>query len=189
MSYSSEQTRQRIIESAKQEFLEKGFSGASLRSIATAAKATTGALYNYYKNKEELFVAVVKDTADTFLDIYEDSHIHPLSDEPKMASELAMDKVINYLYDHFTEFKIIFCCSNGTVYENYLDQLIEIEESAYRKMLGDREDAFFIHVICGDGLRDLRELIAHDIPREQAESYMRKIERFRFAGWKEIIGQ
>ncbi len=63
MSYSSEQTRQRIIESAKQEFLEKGFSGASQRSIATSAKVTTGALYNYYKNKEELFATVVKESA------------------------------------------------------------------------------------------------------------------------------
>ncbi|MDO4522648.1 MAG: TetR/AcrR family transcriptional regulator [Eubacteriales bacterium] len=191
VSYSSEQTRQRIIESAKKEFLDKGFSGASMRSIASNSKATTGALYNYYKNKEDLFAAVVKETTDTFLKIYEDTHKFPLSDESEDDYNKNTNKILSYLYDHFTEFKIIFCCSGGTEYENYSDRLIEIEESAYRKILGAQAeaDAFFLHVICGDGLRDLQELVAHDVPRNQAEAYMEKLERFRHAGWREVIGR
>ena len=49
MSYSSEQTRQRILECAKKEFLEQGYQKANLRKIAEDAKATTGALYNHFK--------------------------------------------------------------------------------------------------------------------------------------------
>ncbi len=191
MSYSSEQTRQRILDSAKEEFLKNGFSSASLRTIAAGAKATTGALYNYYKNKEELFDAVVKDTAGTFLDLYEETHQSPLSEDSIEASEKAGSKVLNYIYDHFDEFKIIFCNSAGTPYENYLDQLIAIEEAAYAKMLGEQKqtDAFFLHVICSDGLRALQELVSHDIPKEQAETYMAQLQRFRFGGWREIIGR
>ena len=59
MSYSSEQTRQRILECAKKEFLEQGYQKANLRKIAEDAKATTGALYNHFKNKEVLFEALV----------------------------------------------------------------------------------------------------------------------------------
>ncbi len=190
MSYSSEQTRQRILDSAREEFLQKGFSSASLRTIAAGAKATTGALYNYYRNKEDLFDAVVKNTADTFLELYKETHQCPLSEDPVDASEQAGRKVLNYIYDHFAEFKIIFCNSAGTPYENYLDQLIAIEESTYRRMLGEAHpiDPFFLHVICSDGLRDLQELVSHDVPREQAEIYMAQLEKFRFAGWWEIIG-
>lgn len=36
-------TQQKILEAAKQEFLEKGFQGASLRNIVKTAGVTTGA--------------------------------------------------------------------------------------------------------------------------------------------------
>ena len=48
-------TLERIHQAAKAEFMEKGFSSASLRAIVKAAGVTTGALYGYYPSKEELF--------------------------------------------------------------------------------------------------------------------------------------
>ena len=53
-------TQQKILEAAKQEFLEKGFQGASLRNIVKTAGVTTGAFYGYYSNKEALFAALVE---------------------------------------------------------------------------------------------------------------------------------
>ena len=57
-------TLQKIHQVAIQEFLEKGFQGASLRNIVKEAGVTTGAFYGYYKSKEELFDALVKEHAD-----------------------------------------------------------------------------------------------------------------------------
>ena len=48
-----------ILSAAIQEFLEKGFTSASLRNIAKKAGVTTGALYGYYDSKEDLFEALV----------------------------------------------------------------------------------------------------------------------------------
>ena len=56
-------TQQKILEAAKQEFLEKGFQGASLRNIVKTAGVTTGAFYGYYSNKEALFAALVEEHA------------------------------------------------------------------------------------------------------------------------------
>ncbi|MBQ3889774.1 MAG: TetR/AcrR family transcriptional regulator, partial [Lachnospiraceae bacterium] len=53
------QTRQKLIECAKKEFLEKGYTKASLRSICADAGVTTGALYFFFENKEDLFAAIV----------------------------------------------------------------------------------------------------------------------------------
>ncbi len=47
----------------------------------------------------------------------------------------------------------------------------------------------FLHVICSDGLRDLQELVSRDVPKEQAETYMAQLQRFRFTGWREFIGR
>ena len=44
-----------LLEAGKQEFLEKGFQGASMRGIASRLSVTTGALYRYYTDKESLF--------------------------------------------------------------------------------------------------------------------------------------
>ena len=51
--------RRCLIEAAKQEFLEKGYSKASLRTICSKAGVTTGALYFFFENKEDLFNAIV----------------------------------------------------------------------------------------------------------------------------------
>ena len=54
-----------ILEVGKQEFLEKGFLGASMRNIAFRLSVTTGALYRYYTDKESIFDALVKEAAET----------------------------------------------------------------------------------------------------------------------------
>ena len=43
-----------LLEAGKQEFLEKGFQGASMRGIASRLSVATGALSRYYSDKESL---------------------------------------------------------------------------------------------------------------------------------------
>ena len=54
----------RILQAAKEEFLSKPYERVSLREICAKAGVTTGALYNRYKNKEELFDALTSETID-----------------------------------------------------------------------------------------------------------------------------
>ena len=54
-----EETRAALVAAARREFAEHGYSSASIRSICSAAGVTTGALYFFFRNKEELFEAVV----------------------------------------------------------------------------------------------------------------------------------
>jgi len=55
----SEQTRERILESATRLFARKGYYGASIAQLAAMAGLTKGALYHHFKDKEALFAAVV----------------------------------------------------------------------------------------------------------------------------------
>ena len=50
---------ERILASARDQFLRHGYSKASMRGIASAAGVSTGNLYNYFPNKDELFRRVV----------------------------------------------------------------------------------------------------------------------------------
>ena len=70
MKKSKKNTLDRILDAGEQEFLEKGFQAASFRNIVKNAGVTTGAFYGYYKSKEELFEALVKEPADFFMNEY-----------------------------------------------------------------------------------------------------------------------
>ncbi|HZP77289.1 MAG TPA: TetR/AcrR family transcriptional regulator [Pseudolabrys sp.] len=51
--------RRQIIDGARAVFLAQGFDAASMGEIARAAGVSKGTLYVYFKNKEELFEAIV----------------------------------------------------------------------------------------------------------------------------------
>ena len=53
------ETREKLLESAMAEFSENGYMKASLRKICADAGVTTGALYFFFKNKNDLFKAIV----------------------------------------------------------------------------------------------------------------------------------
>ena len=52
--------RRQIIEGARAVFLARGFDAASMGDIAKAAGVSKGTLYVYFKDKDELFAAIVQ---------------------------------------------------------------------------------------------------------------------------------
>jgi len=58
-SWQDSDKRRQIIEGAGDVFLSKGFDAASMSEIARVAGVSKGTLYVYFKNKEELFDAIV----------------------------------------------------------------------------------------------------------------------------------
>lgn len=54
-------SRAAILEAAKLLFMQEGFRGISMRQIAEAVGVTKAALYYHFKDKEELFVAIVEE--------------------------------------------------------------------------------------------------------------------------------
>src|SRR5580698_9295265 len=54
------QTRDHLLDAAAQVLAERGFHGASLDEVAAAAGFTKGAVYSNFKNKEDLFLALLE---------------------------------------------------------------------------------------------------------------------------------
>lgn len=55
-----ERTRARLLEAALEVIREKGFDRTSLEEVAARASMTRGAIYGNFKNREDLFLAVVE---------------------------------------------------------------------------------------------------------------------------------
>jgi TetR/AcrR family transcriptional regulator, transcriptional repressor for nem operon len=58
---SPENTRQRIVDAAFDEFYKNGFQGGSLNRIVDDARTTKGALFHHFKGKKHLGHAVVRE--------------------------------------------------------------------------------------------------------------------------------
>ncbi|MFZ2738170.1 MAG: TetR/AcrR family transcriptional regulator [Burkholderiaceae bacterium] len=57
---TSEQSRARILQAARQEFANNGFGGARVDQIAASAGINKRMLYHYFGNKDDLFGAVLE---------------------------------------------------------------------------------------------------------------------------------
>jgi len=56
-----DQRRERILEIAREVFFEVGYSAATMSMIAARLGGSKGTLYAYFKNKEDLFDAIIGD--------------------------------------------------------------------------------------------------------------------------------
>ena len=60
-----EETRGELIDAAAKVFARRGFHGASLDQIAAEAGYSTGAIYWHFSGKDDLFLAVYENYAET----------------------------------------------------------------------------------------------------------------------------
>lgn len=204
MNTQANDTRMAILEAGKKEFLEYGYEGGSLRRIAKEASVTTGAIYGYFPSKEALFDAITGEAADGLLEKYKKEHVEFASLSPDKQAA-ALDRITNesvpwlidYVYDRFDIFKLIFCKSSAGYCESYFNQLAEIEEkSSWDFVMVMKEsghkvmeiDDTLIHILSHSFFQQLCEFVAHDVPREKAISYALVLNTFQHAGWKKIVG-
>jgi len=62
---------ERLLECARDEFLDKGFQSASIRDIAKKANTSARAVYTRFPNKEGLFDAIVLPISDGLVELYQ----------------------------------------------------------------------------------------------------------------------
>ena len=67
--FKSVDTREKLLKAAEELFVESGFDGVSISEIARKSGTTKGHLYYYFKNKEELFEAVLRRHLDAQRDM------------------------------------------------------------------------------------------------------------------------
>jgi AcrR family transcriptional regulator len=64
-----EAMKSEILHAAAQLFFKKGYADVTVENIAKEVGLTSGALYYYFKNKEDIFTSLDKEVVDRFLSI------------------------------------------------------------------------------------------------------------------------
>lgn len=58
---SGKNSKEKILKAALKVFSEYGYKGASIRMIASTAEISIGGVYLYYRNKEDLYLTLIKE--------------------------------------------------------------------------------------------------------------------------------
>lgn len=192
----------KILESARVEFLQKGFKDASLRNICEKAGVTTGALYKRFTGKEALFDALVKPTLQDIADLsaFVEKYNYEYLDKGEMQrvwdmSEETHRKWIEFFYARFEGMKLLLCRAEGSnhsgflhafVLENTRHTLAFAEEARRRGRTDKRMDEDELHILLTAYWSSLLEPIVHDFPKEKALHYCGIITKF--FNWQAIFG-
>lgn len=203
MEEKTPDTLEKIQQAALEEFSEKGFLGASLRQIVKNAGVTTGAFYGYFSSKEALFASIVEPHAATLMGKYVDVHISfselPAEEQQEhlgIESGSYVHWMVDYICEHKEPVKLLLCGAEGTGYENFVHNMVEVEvESTMKYMETLRRlghdipelDESLCHIIASGMLGGIFEIVIHDMPYEQAMRNVEQLRAFYTAGWLKLL--
>jgi AcrR family transcriptional regulator len=100
-----ERTLRKILDAAREEFGERGFSDSSVVGITRRAEVALGTFYTYFDSKEALFQALVRDMSSQVRD-----HVAPaLKDAPDTleGERNALESFLRFARSHRDVYRII----------------------------------------------------------------------------------
>lgn len=197
---ADKETREKLIDSARKEFLEKGYSKASLRKICADAGVTTGALYFFFQDKDALFGAIADEPYQELLAILKQ---HFAADEALMEGvyeaeegdhDEFVEELVHHLYQHYDVFHMLLTKAQGSKYENAIDQMADILDETYVNMsakmgshYGGKVNKAMIHWLTHMILDAFIHMITHETEEEKALAHIKKVMNFITKGWTAVI--
>lgn len=152
-----EDTKKIILKKALELFSERGYDSVSVGEIAQKVGIKAPSLYNHYKSKEEIFQAIVSDTAERYekgtdkIDIHVANVSRDIPSFKKIATESLTEKVKQiFLYSLHDEtvsrFRKMMTIEQfrseklAKLYsERYVDRMIAYHADIFRSLIAARE--------------------------------------------------
>lgn len=121
--------RQRIIATARAEFIAHGVRCTSIRTVARKSGVAVGNLYNYFSSKDELFCEVLRPLTKAL-----NKHILSHNDEKFLSIDVfnMRQHQIDYIFamlaiikDFRPELRLLLFNSEGTSLQGYKDKMVD----------------------------------------------------------------
>ncbi|MBQ9614631.1 MAG: TetR/AcrR family transcriptional regulator [Lachnospiraceae bacterium] len=182
--------RAALLSSGKDQFLAYGFEKASLRTICKNAGLTTGAFYNHFSGKEDLFSSLVEPMIHGFRKMYQEVISQELADlTTGVENELTS---ITYAISHKDEFRLLFECSKGTKFEGFKEYLIqEVFYPSYQEVFdryaGRHVDPALVQIILHMKFEEYMELIYGGYTMNEVKKLITQLTVFSEAGFHRLL--
>lgn len=195
-------TREKLLDSAKREFMEKGYMKASLRTICKNAGVTTGALYFFFQGKEDLLGELVEEPLKGLTALIQhhfaeeaETVTGPVSLGADTADVRAAKEIVRFMYQYYDVFLILLTKSQGSRYEDIVSHFADWGEEHYRTLMGQvgesgvpNLDEYIIHWMIYTQINAFTHLLMHEPDVEKALAHIEKIVVFLVSGWNGMFG-
>lgn len=174
--------------------MSKSYLDASMRTIAKKANVTTSNIYNYFKNKDEIFETILRPLVNKLeqakklfiaFEIESEAN-HDLEDHRKLTRACTSFCNINR-----EKLELLFFKSKGSSYENYVEDFIdwftENMKLSFYQHGKDYIDEFLVHITASIWVNAIREILMHQISGERLARITDDIMTFMFTGWKGMM--
>lgn len=130
-----QKTRAKLVDVARQLFAKKGVEDTTMNDIAVASKKGRRTLYTYFKNKEQIYMAVVKSELEMLSDAMNKVAVTPLKPDIK---------ILKLIETHLDVIKVVVF-RNGTLRADFFRNIWRVE--AMRKHFDLNEIRLFRDVL------------------------------------------
>ncbi|MBP3299606.1 MAG: TetR/AcrR family transcriptional regulator [Muribaculaceae bacterium] len=120
-------TRDRLIEVARQLFARKGIENTTMNDIASASDKGRRTIYTYFRNKRDIFNAVIEQEAETLME-----SLRQIADKPVSPVE----KLEQYIACRFETMKEIVS-RNGSLKAGFFRDVRKVDRA--RKLISQKE--------------------------------------------------
>ena len=191
--------RRLLIEAAKQEFLEKGYNKASLRNICAKAGVTTGALYFFFNNKEDLFDSIINPPLEELKRMIME---HYKEDREFMGNMNSLDfgdldhsdiaeMIVKCIYKNYDSFVLLLSGSKEDALDQIIDEFVDLIEKSTVLMVKDSNfytyDPFMTHWMAHTTVDSISQVVMHERDEEIALKRIQSIMNYLVIGWVKLV--
>jgi len=189
MMKNKKETMEKIKQAALEEFYEKGYAKASLRTICSRAGVTTGAMYFSFENKEALFRAILEPLVQSYEDILArcmQMEMQELSEGPDV--DVLM---MQFILKHKKEAIVIMEKAQGSCYEGFRDRMEQMMEQSflvyYQSKLKTPPDPGLLKILAKQRLDSCLEIVKEDYDMEYSLYLVKQIGIYAAGGTEKLI--
>ena len=106
-----------------------------------------------------------------------------------------MDQMIDYIYEHYDNFRLLLKCGDSGKFETFIHNMVDREmRSSLEYVKKMKEDGIEIpivgeslmHMIYTGFFSSIFQIIEHDIDKKTAKRNVHKLREFNTGGWERL---
>ncbi len=202
MQVKKEDIKEKIMSSARREFLEHGYAEASLRVIAEKEGLTKGAVYSYFENKDALFCELAAPAINFIKSAFQHDQCYYASKTKDVLFDSYEVTIQSFkscaqaVFDNYESFKLLLFCSAGSSLQDYKERIIQLYAQNFYKVLSfftktescheGVMNEMFVHTLATTYVSFLEEIVLHEPERKEVNDYVEQMAIFIHSGIEKL---
>ncbi|KGG80433.1 MULTISPECIES: TetR/AcrR family transcriptional regulator [Caloranaerobacter] len=196
MQILKDEIRDNIYNAALKEFKEKGYEKASMRDIAKKAGVSVGNMYRYFKNKDDLFYAVIGPVYNELIKFISEQKALDAFDREtvNLNIDVQASELVGIYLKYKEELLILIDGSKGSKYECAKEEIVKLVQNVIINILKIKAEnsnintePYFAYVLSKSVIEGVMLILKHYDNDEKVKDMVRQFVGFIFKNFDDRI--